>query len=281
VRRSALLATGGLAAAVLLGSGLTAPAAARADDAPCVVTAGSLSWGVKESFRAYVSGIIANGGWTTSPEVSYQTPEFTWSSPSGTVDTATGTGDIRFPGSLTFTGHGGELDLTFANPTVHLDGAEGTLLVDVHSAASPTLGSSALDLTQAELAELSFGAVPAFAPGTQTVLSDVSAVVSTQGAPAFGGFYPAGEALDPLTLSLTLGDCAPASASPGGVQGAASESPISTQAAIDAGVIPPSGEDRGAWLPWAIGGAAALILAAAAVIAGVIRRVRRRGGQGL
>jgi len=280
VRRVGPLAAVGLAAAVLLGPGLTAPASARADDASCAVAAGTLSWGVKESFRAYISGIIANGGWTTSPEVSYQTPEFTWSSPSGAVDAAAGTGDIRFPGSLTFTGHGGELDLTLANPTVRLDGARGTLLVDVHSAASPTLGSSALDLTQAELAELSFGSVPAFAPGAQTVLSDVSAVISTQGAPAFGGFYPAGEALDPLTLSVTLGSCTPAPATSGGAQGA-SESPISTQAAIDAGVIPPSGEGRGAWLPWAIGGAAALILAAAAVIAGVMLRVRKRGGQGL
>ena len=52
------------AALALVGTAVVAPPADKASvmaDGPCQVTSWSMTWGFKESFRAYLSGAIAGG----------------------------------------------------------------------------------------------------------------------------------------------------------------------------------------------------------------------------
>ena len=86
----------------------------------CVVTDATLTWGFKESFRAYIDGDIANGEWTTSGGATYETPEFTWSDGQGHYDPETGDGYVDFAGSVRFTGHDGLLDTTIADPSLNI-----------------------------------------------------------------------------------------------------------------------------------------------------------------
>src|SRR5690606_10044019 len=91
----------------------------------CVVTGGDLTWGVKESFRSYISGTIAHGSWEVSDGATYETPMFGWSNPTGEIDANTGEGSISFTGLIHFTGHDGALNLQMSNPSIAFSG-DGT-----------------------------------------------------------------------------------------------------------------------------------------------------------
>ena len=162
--------------------------------APPAVGAGSLTWGVKQSFRDYVSGSIAKGAITTSG-VSTSGGAFVFSQASaGTFDRATGTGTSAYSGSVRFTGHNGILDVTLANPVVRVDSAtSGTLLVTTGSRqiAFATLNLSAGSLSTPNNT-LSYSGVPA------TLTAEGVAVFALNGS----GFYPAGTPLDPVSFVI-------------------------------------------------------------------------------
>ena len=231
--RSGMHRARALAAAVLLagaaaGSAAALPAnAAPAAAAPiqaapatsCEVTGGTLTWGVKESFRSYISSSIANGEWKASKGASYQTPSFTFSNGHGSYDAATGTGSVSFDGSVRFTGHEGVLDLTFANPTVEFDGTGGArLLLDAKS--NDQEGKQAIDQKQVPVGKIAGGPIQKYAGDDPTLLTslemtDTEVMLTAEGAKAFAGFYPSGDALDPITLAVQTKPCTGGTAQPG------------------------------------------------------------------
>jgi Htaa len=194
-------------AALLLGGVLVvAPAAGAATPAPasasCTVQGGTLTWGVKESFRSYISGSIAKGGWEAGDGATYATPAFAFTGATGEIDPVSGAGRVAFHGSVHFTGHGGILDLTIASPTLRIDGdGRATLLLDVRG--TDTSGAPAIDAKQTEIGTLAAAPAVDAAAGALT-LSAVPLALSAAGAPAFGGFYAEGEELDPVTATVQL-----------------------------------------------------------------------------
>ncbi|MBM9465120.1 HtaA domain-containing protein [Aeromicrobium sp. YIM 150415] len=261
--RAALAAT--IGAAGLLA--LPATASAEQTDAAetCEVTGGSLSWGIKESFRAYISGSIANGSWETSDGATYETPSFGWTPATGSIDPQTGAGQVSFTGTVHFTGHDGILDMTLANPTVQFgEDGNATLLLDTRG--TDTSGAVAVDVTQEPIAEL--GALgPIDAESGTATFADVPVALSEQGAPAFADFYAPGEALDPLTVSFEFA-CAEPEPEPT-EEAADDESDVETTAAE-------SDDSSGTpWLPIGIGAAVVVVVAGT----GTALYLRRRGNQ--
>jgi len=186
-----------LLAALAVVAALTSPAAAT-----CEVTDAQLTWGFKESFRSYISSSIANGEWTVSDGATYDTPAFGFAGGTGAVP-----GTVAFPGSIEFTGHGGILDTTIANPQLVLDGSStATLLLDVSG-------------TTQEGQPVDERAVPFATVDVSTGLTDAPAELTAAGAAAFGT-YPAGEELDPLTVTLPEGCSVGEPGNPGLVVGA-------------------------------------------------------------
>ncbi|MDN5730656.1 MAG: HtaA domain-containing protein [Yaniella sp.] len=218
----------------------------------CQITNATLDWGVKESFRAYISGSIANGSWDTSEGASYDTPHFTWSDGSGAYDPATETGDITFEGTVQFTGHDGVLDLTIANPTFEFEGdGEAALLLDTIS--NDMDGDVAVDADQQWVGEISLD--EDISPDDGSVqLTDLQTTLTNSGAAAFGGFYEAGEALDPIALSFDMADCDSATAT--------TDEPDVPENAED--VVQPEPTIIPApqlpWLPISLGGLALLVI---------------------
>lgn len=177
----------------------------------CTVSDASLVWGFKESFRAYIDGSIANGEWTTDGGVSYETPLFTWTGGTGGADLDEGALDVQYSGSVRFTGHGGALDTTVANPRVVVDGDTAVLLLDV---TGTTQAGEVVAATAVEFAELDLANVEAARDGDTVTWADVPATLSASGAAAFGT-YPEGEDLDPVTIVATVdSDCGEAAAEP-------------------------------------------------------------------
>ena len=185
---------------VLLGA---APAAASEQQAPgCDIRDATLTWGFKESFRAYIDGDIANGEWTTADGATYETPVFTWSGGQGRYNSDTGSGSVQFTGSVRFTGHDGLLDTTFSDPVVTLSGDTGTLILDV---SGPSMDGVAIDVDDVPFIEL-FDIELSGADALVTV--DAATVLTDEGEAAFPD-YQAGTDFDPVVLAMpTSGECA-------------------------------------------------------------------------
>lgn len=245
---------GALAAALPLAAVfLAAPTAAlaQATDGVCEITGGTLTWGVKESFRAYISGSIANGSWETSEGADYATPEFVWANGTGSFDPETGTGSVAFTGTVHFTGHDGVLDLTLANPTIEFEGGgSAALLLDARS--TDMEGEVAVDATQEWVGEVALEDEPSVTDGT-IELAELPTTLTNSGATAFAGFYEAGVELDPVGLVLEAGGCETSAAPEEVTEPETPETPVAVVAAADdeAGIP---------WLPIIVGGAALIVI---------------------
>ncbi|RBM15881.1 HtaA domain-containing protein [Streptomyces sp. PT12] len=205
--RSRTLTRGGLllATATATALALTAPVTpAFAQEGPgqqaIGLTDGTLDWGVKESFRRYITGPIAHGSATAADGAEATESGFRFTGGTGSYDLATHAVDTEFDGSVHFVGHGGLLDLKLSAPRVVTEGTEGTLVTDVTIAGETTEG--------VEFAELDLtGVAPGSGEGGALVFADIPATLTAEGAEAFSyngtPMYAEGTALDPATLTVT------------------------------------------------------------------------------
>ncbi|WP_062385166.1 HtaA domain-containing protein [Demequina iriomotensis] len=243
----------------------------------CTVDDATLAWGVKDSFRAYIEGTIANGGWTLTG-VTEEAGAFTWPG-AGALDTDPVSGAVAFTGSVRFTGHDGALDTTLANPTLDVSGGVATLLVDV---SGDRQDGTEVDAEGVAFAALDMAAGDVSVDGDVVTVAGIPATLTAAGSEAFGT-YPAGEALDTVTLTLTSAQaCAgvvaglPAPevvAEPTEEPSAEAADPtvaVEDQAAAESEATT-TDEGSVTWWPWAAG---ALALVAAGV-AFAVRRSRK------
>lgn len=160
------------------------------------VKSANLGWGVRDSFRNYVRGGIANGSWELNG-TSYSSDAFNWSNGTGTFKG--GKGSISFSGSVRFTGHHGVLDTTIANPRLEIDGNSGTLYATVTSndPSGKATNYGEVALLKVDLSGLQSSADAVSVNGAATTLT-------TEGAKAFAGFYDAGKDMAPLSFSAAI-----------------------------------------------------------------------------
>ncbi|MFJ2299133.1 HtaA domain-containing protein [Oerskovia paurometabola] len=156
---------------------------------------GSLQWGVKESFRTYITGGIAKGGAVASAGATVKDGTFDFRQTGGSWKPGTLLGTAEYGGTVTFSGHDGLLNLTLSNPTVDVTSpGKGTLVVDVRSA---NLDGTTFDAKRVRFASLALNGAIEHESGSVTYVN-VATTLTDAGSKAFSGFYPAGTELDPL-----------------------------------------------------------------------------------
>ncbi|MFF5482375.1 HtaA domain-containing protein [Streptomyces sp. NPDC012935] len=191
--------------AVVLGALLPVTAASAAGRS---VQGGRLDWGVKASFQSYVTGPVAKGSYSlTGGAATVGSGGFRFHSATGTYDGDTGAFTASFSGGVRFLGHktnGGayQLDLSISRPTVRISGSSGTLFVDVSSKAKGT--GAVTTSSQVPFASLSLGGIDMRGGGNTVALNNLPATLTAQGAKSFAGYYTAGTALDPVSLSADV-----------------------------------------------------------------------------
>ncbi|MDQ1039059.1 hypothetical protein QFZ75_005475 [Streptomyces sp. V3I8] len=197
-----------LCAAVLAAVLATLLPAAQAHAASRTVQGGRLDWGIKSSFQSYVTGPTANGGFSlTGGAATVGGSQFRFHSATGTYDGSTGAFTAGFSGGVHFLGHEQgngthQLDLTISRPTVRLAGDGGTLYVDITSKAKGT--GAVTTSSQVPFASLSLGGIDMKGGGDAVQLNNLPATLTAQGAKSFAGYYTAGTALDPVSLSADV-----------------------------------------------------------------------------
>ncbi|MBD0418420.1 HtaA domain-containing protein [Streptomyces sp. TRM S81-3] len=196
--------------AAVLGALLPATAAHAAGR---TVQGGRLDWGIKSSFQSYVTGPVAKGSYSlTGGAATVGGSTFRFHSATGTYDGGTGAFRASFSGGVRFLGHrtatgAHQLDLTISRPTVSVSGSTGTLYVDVVSKAKDT--GAVTTSRQVPFATLSLGGIDVRGGGDAVVLGNLPATLTAQGARSFAGYYTAGTALDPVSLSADVRPAAP------------------------------------------------------------------------
>ncbi|MFB7210707.1 HtaA domain-containing protein [Streptomyces sp. NPDC056255] len=231
----------------------TAPAAGRFEDA-------AVDWGVRRTFREYVTGSIGKGKWTLADGAQDGGALFRFPRGKGMYDPEKQTLDAGFAGSVHFTGADG-LDLELSAVKVRVKGGRGTLLADVHrdggrDEAVPLVTFTAKD----------------FAPKDGlAVLTEAPATLTTDGAEAFGSLYRAGTAMDPVSLAVAVGSGAELPALPDLGSDPAPSSEPSAPATAKPAEAAASDTGDGTVLYPVLGGAGVL-----AVAAGALYLARRR-----
>lgn len=191
------------------------------------VVDGTLNWGVKASFRSYVTGPIAHGkvettgGATTSGD-GYRFPDAT-----GHFDAAGQSLNAGFDGKVRFLGHQEDgaytLDLSLSNLEIQARGTTGKLIADVSTKDRGT--KKAATYTGLAVADLKLPAGGLTAKDGVVTLSAVPATLTADGTKAFGGMYRAGERLDALTVAVALDKNAELPSGTGSAGGSANGGP--------------------------------------------------------
>ena len=166
------------------------------------VASADLGWGVRDSFRNYIRGGIANGSWDLNG-TTYSNNAFQWAK--GTGSFKDGKGSISFTGSVHFTGHHGILDTTISNPRLEINGKTTVLYATV-------VGNDMDGKSQnyGEVALLNVDVSGLQVSGDKISISGAGTTITAEGAKAFAGFYEAGKDMAPLSFSASLSGTQPA-----------------------------------------------------------------------
>ncbi|WP_405191092.1 HtaA domain-containing protein [Streptomyces anulatus] len=227
----------------------------------------AVDWGVRRTFREYVTGSIGQGKWTLADGAQDGGALFRFPQGKGTYDAKKQTLDADFSGSIRFTG-AHDLDLKFAGITVAVAKGEGTLSADVTSEGA----------TREDVPLIAFPAKDLAPKEGLAVLTEVPATLTADGAKAFGSMYKAGTAMDPVSLAVAVDEKAQLPALPDlGSEPAAAAEPTEKAAekasAAPAAASSDSGPGTGVYL--AAGGGALLLAAAGAAFFALRRRGAR------
>ncbi|WP_030679509.1 HtaA domain-containing protein [Streptomyces rimosus] len=217
-------------------AGSSSPTTSSSSAASDKIVDGTLDWGVKKSFRDYVTGPIAHGKAELAGGAATSAAGYRFSKGHGTFDGAKSALAADFNGSVRFTGHEGALDLKFSNLKVKAGGTKGTLVADV-SAKSRATGK-VTNTPGMALADLKVPAGALVAKNGVVTLKNVPATLTAAGSKAFESMYQAGQALDPVTATVSVD---PNAQLPAGGTGSGPESGPGSESGSGAGSAGSSG----------------------------------------
>lgn len=193
-------------ALLALGGAVAVPVAAHAAEAE--VVSGELTWGVKDTWRNYVTGGIAKGSVLAEAPATVAGSIVTWANGSGTVDTEAGTGTISYEGTMISRGHEGPsypggfgLNQTLVDPQIELTSTTtATLSAEVTQAEYTVFPS--YEGERVDLAALTFDAA-------DLLDGEVAAtgVFTEPGAAVYGNYAPnyvAGTYVDDVRFGFTV-----------------------------------------------------------------------------
>jgi len=163
--------------------------------------AGSLRWGISAPFAAYITGPIAQGAISVSQGATRAGGVFQFGQAAGsTFDPATGLGAVAFTGAVRYTGHGGLLDVSLANPTLQISAPGSAALTVSHGGA------------RVHVANVALSAGTTTRSGDTVTIAGAPTTLTASGVGIFQNNYPAGTALEPLTVTIGAPAAAPAGA---------------------------------------------------------------------
>ncbi|MFC8227195.1 HtaA domain-containing protein [Streptomyces sp. NPDC057287] len=242
-------------------SASVSPSAAKKKESAGRFEDAAVDWGVRRTFREYVTGSIGRGRWTLADGAQDGGAVFRFPRGKGTYDAGRKELDAAFAGSVRFTGADG-LDLELAGFAARVASGKGTLLADVTSDGA----------TDKAVPLVTFAAGGLAPQDGLAVLAEAPATLTAAGAKAFGSLYKAGTAMDPVSLAVAVDPKAEMPALPDLGSGAEPSGAPAAQSAVTPAAAEPAAAESGSRTSLAVGGGAVLIAAVAAVLYAARRR---------
>ncbi|MBA4606975.1 HtaA domain-containing protein [Aeromicrobium sp. Marseille-Q0843] len=196
VRGRRLLA-GTTVAALTAGVLALTPATAQAAESQTIED-GSISWGLKASFRNYLTSPIAHGTITPTAPATDTGTQTVFPQASGSW--AAGEASVGAKGAVRFYGHDGALDLTISDPRIVVAGSGAQLVVDAVDSEDVAHEDVAFADIQLAGAVSSSPVAVTITDAPTTITAAGSGLLSNQGS----AFYAPGTALDPISAQLEV-----------------------------------------------------------------------------
>ncbi|MCA6096199.1 HtaA domain-containing protein [Streptomyces sp. SCA3-4] len=156
-------------------------------------TGAAVDWGVRRTFREYVTGSLAQGSWKLGDGAQDGGALFRFPGGKGAYDAGATALDASFAGTLRFTGK--DLDLALGGVKVTVKDGRGTLSADVTRSGADVRRNVPL---------VSFDASGLKEKDGLVAVSEAPARLTAEGAGAFGGMYQEGADMDPVSLAVPL-----------------------------------------------------------------------------
>ncbi|QES54459.1 Htaa domain protein [Streptomyces venezuelae] len=167
-------------------------ATAQIPQAPGAFVDAAVDWGVRRTFREYVTGSVGQGKWTLAEGAQDGGALFRFPQGKGSFDGTKGALDAAFAGTVQFTG--AHLDLTLGKMSVKVENGKGVLSADV------TTGGA----TKNAVPLVEFDATGLKTEGGLATLTEAPATLTEGGSQAFNSMYKAGTEMDPVSLAVAL-----------------------------------------------------------------------------
>ncbi|PWK73432.1 Htaa protein [Streptomyces sp. CG 926] len=167
-------------------------ATAETPQAPGAFADAAVDWGVRRTFREYVTGSVGQGRWTLAEGAQDGGALFRFPQGKGSFDGTKGALDAAFAGTVQFTG--AHLDLTLGRMSVKVENGKGVLSADV------TTGGA----TKNAVPLVEFDAKGLKTEGKLATLTEAPATLTEGGSQAFNSMYKAGTEMDPVSLAVAL-----------------------------------------------------------------------------
>jgi hypothetical protein len=193
------------AVSLLLLAGVASPAAASptsfaASGDMCEVRSWEMTWGFKESFRSYLSGTTAEGGWSTSGNIGFETRAFTFTGSSGYLNSDGDQGELVTHGRIIFNDDE-LLNQTFSRPKLVIESSsKAALYFAVSGDTQEGVSVQEPNVRFAEINVQRYSVDPS--AGLWSIVS-APTVLTPAGAEAFDA-YPPGEMLDPMDIVIRV-----------------------------------------------------------------------------
>lgn len=185
---------------VLSGLFVAPTMATAAEAAGGSVSAGVLDWGVRDTWRAYISNPSNSGGGTTVTSPATEPPTYRWDSAgTGSFDGNGGTLNTSGVVNWSFPTHG--INLTVKDLSVNFDIAAGTGSI-VGTYSNPDRLGGAIPETREVMANISLAGADVYVGAGTVTVSGAAATVAAGSLAAFEGFYVLGEPMDSVSFSF-------------------------------------------------------------------------------
>lgn len=171
-----------------------APAAQAADEVS--ITNGTVTWGVKQSWRNYIgdSAITISGGVTRTNDGAFK-----WPVESGSYNPDSKRLDLVLGGSVHFTGHDGALDMTISKPRLVVSGDEPQLLATVVSKSEST--GQQIEYGEIPMVNLDLESGNPSTTDGSTTWTPLDARLTAEAYEAFSHNYGVNTLVDPVSLN--------------------------------------------------------------------------------
>lgn len=167
---------------------------------------GSMEWGIKQSFRTYVVGDIAQGRFTVSDGARQASGNgvFTYPQASSGKQWNGSTGTVQYAGNINIWGHHGDMNVNLPNPSIQVRNSSSADLRIPFQGRTITLAT--IDLGSAVKQNLSGDAVKFVGANVRLSADGANRVfVNDSGTGPSGTFYDPGEIMDRITFTIGEG----------------------------------------------------------------------------